>query len=95
MEDNKSTYGPAPPRERIRSPEQDRRDVPQNADDGACRQCGSEVPSSAATHEEGQDYMRHFCGPPCYEQWQKNVARDIPAPAPQGGKVTGPEPHGD
>lgn len=92
MADDHSSYGPAPPRERIRSPEQDRSELPPG---GPCLQCGSEVPSSAATHEEGQDYMRHFCGPPCYEQWQKKVAHDIPAPAPQGGKASGPEPHGD
>lgn len=94
MADNDSAYGPAPPRERIRSPEQDRADVPPapdaaGHDSSACQQCGATVPSSTAVHEEGQDYMRHFCGPPCFDAWQKTVKQDIPAPAPEGGKAAG------
>lgn len=74
-------YGLAPPRDKLRSPEQDRQNLPDTK--GGCT---SDTPVSAATHEESQDYMRHFSSPACYAEWAKKADSEIPAPAPAGGK---------
>lgn len=86
--DTKDEYGPAPPREQLRSPEQDR----QQLDDDAmvsCSSCERVVPLSTATHEEGQDYLRHFCGQDCYAAWRKRAETVLPSPAPEGGDDAG------
>jgi hypothetical protein len=37
----------------------------------ACEICMREVPKSEATTPEATDYVVHFCGLSCYEEWQK------------------------
>lgn len=34
-----------------------------------CDVCMKEIPQSAATNAEVQDYVMHFCGLECYGQW--------------------------
>ena len=36
-----------------------------------CDVCRKEVPLSAAVVPEAADYVAHFCGLDCYEQWKK------------------------
>jgi hypothetical protein len=35
----------------------------------ACAVCQKEIPKSVALNSEDQDYVLHFCGPECYEEW--------------------------
>lgn len=37
----------------------------------ACEICLKEVPLSDAANPETDDYVAHFCGLECYEQWKK------------------------
>ena len=39
----------------------------------ACDVCLKEVPASEAKVSEAADYVAHFCGIECYEQWQKKA----------------------
>ncbi|MDH5393824.1 MAG: DUF3330 domain-containing protein [Gammaproteobacteria bacterium] len=39
-----------------------------------CEVCLKEVPASAAEHSETDDYVAHFCGLECYQQWRKKKA---------------------
>ena len=34
-----------------------------------CEVCLKEVPASEAESSEGADYVAHFCGLECYQQW--------------------------
>ena len=47
--------------------------VPENigAEQMSCELCLSEVPASGAKSEETSDYVAHFCGVECYDQWRK------------------------
>ncbi len=36
----------------------------------ACKVCLNEVPVSETKNEEAADYVLHFCGLDCYDQWQ-------------------------
>lgn len=36
----------------------------------ACDVCMSEVPLTQSRSEEVEDYVMHFCGLECYEQWK-------------------------
>ena len=36
-----------------------------------CEVCLKEVPASEAESSETADYVAHFCGLECYEQWHK------------------------
>lgn len=38
----------------------------------ACEVCRKEVPLSEATMPEAMDYVAHFCGLACYQQWQRD-----------------------
>jgi hypothetical protein len=38
-----------------------------------CNTCMKEVPKSAAVVPEAMDYVTHFCGLPCYNQWIREV----------------------
>ncbi len=38
----------------------------------SCDICRKEVPLSEAKVPEAADYVAHFCGLECYEQWQKD-----------------------
>lgn len=56
------------------------------ADDGvctvlACDICLEEVPYDSAGLADVQDYVHHFCGLDCLEQWQRQAA--------QGGRQEG------
>lgn len=37
----------------------------------ACEVCLKEVPASDAETSETADYVAHFCGLECYDQWHK------------------------
>ncbi len=39
----------------------------------ACEVCMSEVPADAVNVTDAQDYVHHFCGLGCLEQWQKQA----------------------
>ena len=34
-----------------------------------CAVCQKEIPKSVALSSEDQDYLLHFCGLDCYEEW--------------------------
>lgn len=36
-----------------------------------CEVCLSQIPQSEARSAEGDDYVVHFCGLDCYEQWNR------------------------
>ena len=36
-----------------------------------CEVCLKEVPKSEAKTAEAQEYVMHFCGLDCYDEWQK------------------------
>lgn len=40
----------------------------------ACGICLKEVPESEARNCETTDYVIHFCGLECYEEWRKQSA---------------------
>lgn len=42
----------------------------------ACEICLKEVPLDDSTSPETEDYVAHFCGLECYEQWK---AQDVKA----------------
>lgn len=37
----------------------------------ACVVCLKEVPYTEAQHDEGSDYVMHFCGLECYKMWRE------------------------
>ena len=37
----------------------------------ACGVCLKEIPYSDAQHDEGGDYVLHFCGLECYKMWRE------------------------
>ena len=37
----------------------------------SCEICRSEIPVSEANIAEAVDYVVHFCGVECYEEWKK------------------------
>ena len=37
----------------------------------SCDICLKEIPISEAKNEEANDYVAHFCGLECYDQWRK------------------------
>ena len=46
-------------------------------DDGliACEICLKEVPKSEANVVEAQEYVHHFCGANCYQQWHEEASK--------------------
>ena len=44
----------------------------------ACEVCLSDLPSDAVNVTDAQDYVHHFCGLGCLEQWQKQSATPPP-----------------
>jgi hypothetical protein len=47
---------------------------PEKPDEGAtvsCAVCLKEIPADQASNVELEDYVRHFCGLDCYQQWQQ------------------------
>lgn len=43
----------------------------------ACEICLKEVPLSEVDYPEAEDYVAHFCGLECYEQWKKQPKKAI------------------
>lgn len=41
----------------------------------ACDICMKEVPLSDAINPETDDYVAHFCGLECYEQWKRQAKK--------------------
>ena len=39
----------------------------------SCEICLAEIPATVAHSTEGPDYVHHFCGLNCLEQWQKKA----------------------
>ncbi len=50
-------------------PENQSRQVP-------CSMCRKEIPLSAAMTPQGADYVGHFCGIECYDQFAKQAKAD-------------------
>ena len=42
----------------------------------ACDVCLKEIPASEACYEEASDYVVHFCGLECHEQWRQQRAAE-------------------
>lgn len=49
----------------------------------ACEVCLIELPADAVNVTDAQDYVHHFCGLDCFEQWQKQSGIHPPG---TGGK---------
>ncbi len=43
-----------------------------------CDVCMKEIPVSEAKNAEAQDYVMHFCGLECYDQWSKQTTTEKP-----------------
>lgn len=41
-----------------------------------CDVCLKEIPSSESNSAEASDYVAHFCGLNCYEQWMKKAEKN-------------------
>lgn len=39
----------------------------------ACEVCLKEVPRSEANSDEGRDYVLHYFGVECYDQWRQSA----------------------
>ena len=40
----------------------------------SCAVCQKEIPKSVALSSEDQDYIVHFCGLDCFEEWSSDQA---------------------
>ena len=49
----------------------------------SCEICKKEVPLNEAVNPETADYIVHFCGLECYEEWKNRRASTIPGAASQ------------
>lgn len=45
-----------------------------------CAVCLKEVPPDSANLADAQDYVHHFCGLDCLEQWRRQAAGRAQAP---------------
>jgi hypothetical protein len=43
--------------------------IPAEVEVVSCAVCQKEIPKSVALSSEDQDYILHFCGLDCYEEW--------------------------
>ena len=43
--------------------------IPAEVEVVSCAVCQKEIPKSVALSSEDQDYVLHFCGLDCYEEW--------------------------
>jgi len=43
----------------------------------ACKICLKEIPLSEAKSVEAVDYVAHFCGLDCYDQWKKKSDKSV------------------
>ena len=53
-----------------------------------CEVCLKEIPVSEAKVAEAEDYVHHFCGLECYEQWKKREQKA----EEELLKINGPDP---
>lgn len=51
----------------------------------ACEVCHKEVPLSEAIIPEAADYVAHFCGLDCYDQWKNSGSKPKEPVRPPGG----------
>ena len=54
------------------------RDKPKHV---ACAVCMTEIPASVAVSDEGADYVRHFCGEPCFARWREQAQAEQDKPS--------------
>ena len=45
--------------------------TPKEPENVACEVCLKEIPESVAVSQEGNEYVHHFCGIECYDQWRQ------------------------
>jgi len=38
-----------------------------------CEICLTQIPTDSGVSVESEDYVYHFCGVRCYEEWKKNA----------------------
>lgn len=48
---------------------------PSNVEIIQCDVCMKEIPANEARSAEVHDYVMHFCGLDCYDQWQKQTSQ--------------------
>ncbi|TXG98766.1 MAG: DUF3330 domain-containing protein [Rhodocyclaceae bacterium] len=53
----------------------------------ACHVCLTEVPQSEAQSVEATDYIAHFCGLECYQQWRNAEVDDSASVGPSAAAV--------
>ena len=46
----------------------------------SCEICLAEIPATVAHSMEGPDYVHHFCGLNCLEEWQKKARGEVATP---------------
>ncbi len=44
----------------------------------SCEVCLKEIPESTAYTQEGEEYIRYFCGIDCYQKWHREKSADKP-----------------
>lgn len=44
---------------------------PEEPETLACQICLTEIPKDLEKSEEGVDYVYHFCGQDCFDEWNK------------------------
>ena len=49
-----------------------------------CELCLAELPPDEIENSDAQDYVRHYCGPDCFEQWR---LRDHPSAQAEAGQA--------
>ncbi|WP_081908778.1 DUF3330 domain-containing protein [Ferriphaselus sp. R-1] len=50
-----------------------------------CSTCRKEIPKSTALMPEGSEYVEHFCGTDCYDQYfSEHPEKNPPANDPRG-----------
>jgi hypothetical protein len=52
------------------APSESYEDLRESASHLTCSVCHREIPVSAAVWRESSDYVAHFCGLECYDQWR-------------------------
>ncbi|SCZ50020.1 DUF3330 domain-containing protein [Thiohalomonas denitrificans] len=57
-------------------PNKFKRHDPEEPEHVSCHVCLKEIPSSSGHTAEGVDYIYHFCGVECLEEWKQKEKRD-------------------
>lgn len=60
-------------------------DKPTDVEHIACDICQKEVPRSEAIIPEAADYVAHFCGLACFDQWKNSGSKPKEPVSPPGG----------